>query len=44
MSQAPTYPNVFRPKRVGNLTLRHRLVVPPHGGGNGNLVGTPDEY
>ena len=44
MSQAPTYPNVFRPLRVGNLALRHRLVVPPHGGGNGNLVGTLDEY
>ncbi len=26
------------------MSLNHRLVVPPHGGGNGNLMGTDDEF
>ena len=34
------YPHVFRPIQVGTLSLDHRLVVPPHGGGNGSLLGT----
>ncbi len=38
------YPSVFRPLRVGTLELDHRLVVPPHGGGNGSLIGTDDEF
>ncbi|MFM2070000.1 MAG: hypothetical protein RLZZ623_263 [Actinomycetota bacterium] len=39
-----TLAHVFSPTTVGTLTLAHRLVVPPHGGGNGNLVGSPDEF
>ena len=38
------YPWVFTPLRVGTLELDHRLVVPPHGGGNGSLIGTTDEF
>ena len=38
------YPHVFRPIRVGTLSLDHRLVVPPHGGGNGSLMGTDDDF
>jgi 2,4-dienoyl-CoA reductase-like NADH-dependent reductase (Old Yellow Enzyme family)/thioredoxin reductase len=34
----------FTPIRVGTLALDHRLVVPPHGGGNGNLMGSEDEF
>jgi dimethylglycine catabolism A len=37
-------PSVARPIRVGTLSLDHRLVVPPHGGGNGNLLGTTTEF
>jgi 2,4-dienoyl-CoA reductase-like NADH-dependent reductase (Old Yellow Enzyme family)/thioredoxin reductase len=37
-------PHVFAPMTVGTMALDHRLVVPPHGGGNGNLVGSPDEF
>jgi 2,4-dienoyl-CoA reductase-like NADH-dependent reductase (Old Yellow Enzyme family)/thioredoxin reductase len=40
----PVYPHVFRPLRVGTLQLDHRIVVPPHGGGNGNLMGTDAEF
>ena len=36
--------NVWQPLRVGTLELRQRLVVPPHGGGNGNLMGTQEEF
>ncbi|MCU0260075.1 MAG: hypothetical protein MUE78_03565, partial [Ilumatobacteraceae bacterium] len=35
---------LWEPITVGTLTLSHRLVVPPHGGGNGSLMGTPDEF
>ena len=35
------FPHVFRPLQVGSLALDHRLVVPPHGGGAGHLIG-PD--
>ena len=31
--------HVFRPIQVGTLSLDHRMVVPPHGGGNGGLLG-----
>ena len=34
----------FTPLTVGTLELRHRLVVPPHGGGNGNLMGSEAEF
>jgi hypothetical protein len=37
-------PHVFTPINVGTLALTQRVVVPPHGGGNGNLMGTPDEF
>ena len=36
--------HVFQPIRVGTLSLAHRLVVPPHGGGNGNLMGSEAEF
>ncbi len=38
------YPHVFRPIQVGSLNLEHRLVVPPHGGGNGNLMGSDADF
>ena len=38
------HPHVFRPIQVGTLRLDHRLVVPPHGGGNGSLLGTAAEF
>ena len=38
------YPHVFRPIQVGTLSLDHRLVVPPHGGGNGSLLGTAADF
>ncbi len=41
---AEELPAVFSPIRVGTLSLDHRLVVPPHGGGNGNLLGTDAEF
>lgn len=41
---AVRYPHVFRPIEVGALKLDHRLVVPPHGGGNGNLMGTDADF
>jgi 2,4-dienoyl-CoA reductase-like NADH-dependent reductase (Old Yellow Enzyme family)/thioredoxin reductase len=39
-----SFRHVTRSITVGTLSLDHRLVVPPHGGGNGNLVGTPAEF
>lgn len=36
--------HVFRPLAFGTLSLDHRIVVPPHGGGNGNLMGSEDEF
>ena len=38
------YRHVFRPIRVGTLDLDHRLVVPPHGGGNGGLLGSDADF
>lgn len=38
------YPHVFRPLDVGTLRIDHRLVVPPHGGGNGNLMGSEADF
>ena len=37
-------PHLFSPVTVGRFTLDHRLVVPPHGGGASNLVGSDDEF
>jgi 2,4-dienoyl-CoA reductase-like NADH-dependent reductase (Old Yellow Enzyme family) len=39
-----SYPHALQPIRVGTLDLDHRMVVPPHGGGNGNLMGTDAEF
>jgi 2,4-dienoyl-CoA reductase-like NADH-dependent reductase (Old Yellow Enzyme family)/thioredoxin reductase len=36
--------HVHRPVQVGTLSLDHRLVVPPHGGGNGSLLGSDAEF
>ena len=44
MSTSPHLPHVFSPVTVGTLSLDHRLVVPPHGGGNGNLLGSEAEF
>ncbi len=41
---ADTFPSVFRPLRVGTMDLDHRLVVPPHGGGAGALVGSEEMF
>jgi 2,4-dienoyl-CoA reductase-like NADH-dependent reductase (Old Yellow Enzyme family) len=38
------YPHVFQAVEVGTIQLDHRLVVPPHGGGNGGLMGTEDDF
>lgn len=32
------------PIRVGTMALDHRLVVPPHSGGAGSLLGSPDQF
>ncbi len=37
-------PHVFSPVTVGQFTLDHRLVVPTHGGGANNLVGSDAEF
>lgn len=36
--------HVFQPITVGTLALDHRLVVPPHGGGGGSIIGTDEEF
>ena len=38
------WPSIFRPIQVGTMALDHRLVVPPHGGGAGSLVGTDEQF
>jgi len=38
------FPHAFAPIQVGTLSLDHRMVVPPHGGGNGNLMGTEADF
>jgi 2,4-dienoyl-CoA reductase-like NADH-dependent reductase (Old Yellow Enzyme family) len=35
---------VFSPIRVGTMSLGHRLVVPPHSGGGGALLGTEEQF
>ncbi len=39
-----TTPALWKPITVGTMTLSHRLVVPTHGGGNGNLMGTEEQF
>ena len=34
----------FSPIRVGTMSLGHRLVVPPHSGGGGALLGTEEQF
>ena len=35
---------IFAPIRVGTMSLGHRLVVPPHSGGGGALLGTEEQF
>jgi len=44
MNTPPTLRHAYQPIRVGTLQLDHRMVVPPHGGGNGNLMGSEAEF
>ena len=36
--------DLFSPIRVGTMSLGHRLVVPPHSGGGGALLGTEEQF
>ena len=36
--------DIFAPIRVGTMSLGHRLVVPPHSGGGGALLGTEEQF
>jgi 2,4-dienoyl-CoA reductase-like NADH-dependent reductase (Old Yellow Enzyme family)/threonine dehydrogenase-like Zn-dependent dehydrogenase len=36
--------DIFSPIRVGTMALDHRLVVPPHSGGGGALLGTEEQF
>jgi 2,4-dienoyl-CoA reductase-like NADH-dependent reductase (Old Yellow Enzyme family) len=36
--------DIFAPIRVGTMSLGHRLVVPPHSGGGGALLGTDEQF
>ena len=38
------FPSLFSPIRVGTMALDHRLVVPPHGGSAGTLLGPEAEF
>jgi hypothetical protein len=40
----PAAAGVFSPTRVGTMSLGHRLVVPPHSGGGGALLGTEEQF
>jgi 2,4-dienoyl-CoA reductase-like NADH-dependent reductase (Old Yellow Enzyme family)/NADPH-dependent 2,4-dienoyl-CoA reductase/sulfur reductase-like enzyme len=44
----PRYPGntmtLFEPIQVGTMSLSHRLVVPPHSGGGGALLGTEEQF
>jgi dimethylglycine catabolism A len=35
---------IFSPIRIGTMSLGHRLVVPPHSGGGGALLGTEEQF
>ena len=39
-----THPLSFRPLTVGTMALDHRLVVPPHSGGGGSLLGSDEMF
>ena len=36
--------DIFSPIWVGTMSLGHRLVVPPHSGGGGALLGTNEQF
>ncbi|WP_370324142.1 FAD-dependent oxidoreductase [Euzebya sp.] len=36
--------DLFDPITVGTIRLDHRLVMPPHSGGRGALLGRPDQF
>ena len=36
--------DIFSPIRVGTMSLGHRLVIPPHSGGGGALLGTEEQF
>ncbi len=36
--------DIFSPIRVGTMPLGHRVVVPPHSGGGGALLGTEEQF
>jgi dimethylglycine catabolism A len=38
------YPRALAPITVGTMRLDHRIVVSPHGGGNGQLMGSEKEF
>jgi 2,4-dienoyl-CoA reductase-like NADH-dependent reductase (Old Yellow Enzyme family) len=40
----PATPGVFSPIQVGTMPLSHRLVVPPHSGGGGALLGEEEQF
>ena len=39
-----TAEGIFTPIQVGTMSLGHRLVVPPHSGGGGALLGTEEQF
>lgn len=41
---ADLFPLTARPIRVGTMDLSSRLVVPPHSGGGGSLLGAPELF
>ena len=41
---ATEFPELRQPIQVGTMALDHRIVVPPHGGGAGALLGTPAQF
>jgi 2,4-dienoyl-CoA reductase-like NADH-dependent reductase (Old Yellow Enzyme family) len=41
---ATTLEHAFSPVRVGTMSLDHRLVVPPHSGGSGRLLESPEQF
>ena len=38
------FPELRQPIQVGTMALDHRIVVPPHGGGAGALLGSPAQF
>lgn len=35
---------LWRPVQVGTMSLDHRIVVPPHSGGGGSLLGSQEQF